>query len=296
MRRDILPASEPEQPIEVDYLEVGPDFFETMRIPLLAGRTYSSLDFKDTAAKKAKVVIANETFARRFSGERNPIGQAISFEKGKAPDVTVVGVVGDTKYDSLRRGIEPTLYFPMRVPLFGVTFEVRAALEPKVLLPSIRATVKSADSNLILSGLMTQTEQIERTIFMERLLTWLSGVFGLLALVVACIGLYGLLSFEVTRRTHEVGVRIALGAAPIEVLGLVLLRGVRLVAIGAVIGIAIALGLTRFLQSILYGVRPIDLLAYTTVTILLLFVTMGACYVPARRATKVDPMVALRYE
>jgi predicted permease len=294
--QDIYFANESDRPRQVDVLNVGPSFFETMRIPLLGGRTYNSLDFEDTSPKRAKVVIVNQSFAHRFFGKRNPIGQAINLEKGKSPDVEVVGVVGDTKYDTLRGGIEPTIYFPMQMQPGGGTFEVRTTLDPKALLPSIRGAVKSVDSNLPLSNLMTQTEQIERAIFMERLVTWLAGVFALLALVVACIGFYGLLSFEVTRRTHEVGVRMALGASPFKVLGLVLGRGTRLVAIGAVIGIATALVLTRYLQSLLYGVRPFDPLAYTAVTILLLIVTMGACYLPARRATKVDPMVALRYE
>jgi predicted permease len=294
MARDIYFASEADRSPQVDVLNVGPNFFETMRIPLLAGRTYNSQDFIDASEKEAKVVIVNHTFARRFFGKHNPVGQLLSLEKGKPPGVEIVGEVEDTKYYSLREGIEPTLYFPMLTG--GGTFEVRTASDPKALLPSVRAAVRSVDSNLPIFGLMTQTEQINRTIFQERLVAWLSGAFALLALVVACIGLYGLLAHEVARRTHEVGVRMALGASPLEVLALVLGRGIRLVALGVVIGIGTALGLARYLQTLLYGVRPIDPLAYATVTILLLIVTSGACYLPARRATKVDPLVALRYE
>jgi predicted permease len=294
MSRDIYFANEPDQSPQVDVLNVGPNFFETMRIPLLAGRTYGSHDFVDASGKKAQVVIVNHTFAQRFFGKYNPVGQLLSLEEGKPPDVEIVGVVGDAKYYSLREGIEPTIYFPMLAG--GGTFEVRTASDPKALLPSIRGAVRSVDSNLPIYHLMTQTEQIDRTISQERLVAWLSGAFALLALVVACIGLYGLLAHEVARRTHEVGIRMALGASPLEVLALVLGRGIRLVTLGVVIGIGTALGLARYLQSLLYGVRPIDPLAYATVTILLLIVTFGACYLPARRATKVDPMVALRYE
>jgi predicted permease len=303
--QDIYFANGPGR-FPVDVLNVGPDFFETMRIPLLAGRTYNSHDFVAASERKGNVVIVkrtsgqrffvvvNRTFARRFFGTHNPVGQLLSLEEGKAPDVEIVGVVGDAKYNNLRKGIEPTLYFPMLTG--GGTFEVRTASDPKAMLPSIHAAVRSMDKNLPIFQLMTQTEQINRAIFQERLVAWLSGAFALLALVVACIGLYGLLAHEVARRTHEVGVRMALGATPLEVLALVLGRGIRLVALGVVIGIGTALGLARYLQSLLYGVRPIDLLAYATVTILLLIVTFGACYLPARRATKVDPMVALRYE
>ena len=304
--QDIYFASEPDQPQQVDVLYVGPNFFETMRIPLLVGRTYDAHDFEYAAEKQANVVvvkqtpgrhffaIVNQAFAGRFFGKQNPVGELISLQKGKSAGVEIVGVVGDTKYYSLRTAIEPTLHFPMQPG--GGTFEVRTASDPEALIPFIRGAVRSVDSNLPIFQLRTQTEQISRAIFQERLVAWLSGAFALLALVVACIGLYGLLSFEVARRTHEVGVRMALGASSVEVLCLVLGRGIQLVALGLVIGIAAALCLARYLQTLLYGVRPIDPLAYATVTILLLIVTLGACYVPARRATKVDPMVALRYE
>jgi predicted permease len=291
---DIYVANQPDQSLQVGFLRVGPNFFETMRIPLLAGRTYNSPDYPDASKKKTKVVIVNRAFARRFFGKQNPVGQLLSQAKGKPPDLEIVGVVEDTKYYSLREEVEPTIYFPM---LAGdATFEVRTASDPKALLPLIRSAVRSVDSNLPIYHLMTQTEQINRTIFQERLVAWLSGAFALLALVVACIGLYGLLAHEVARRTHEVGVRMALGASPREVLALVLGRGIRLVTLGVMMGIGAALGLARYLQSLLFGVRPIDPLAYAIVTILLLIVTLGACYLPARRATKVDPMVALRYE
>jgi predicted permease len=286
--------NQPDHSPQVAVLHVGPNFFETMRIPLLAGRTYNSQDYADASETKPRVVIVNGSFARRFLGKQNPVGQLLSLAEGEPPSVEIVGMVGDTKYYGLREEVEPTMYFPMLAG--GATFEVRTASNPKALLPSIRRAVQSVDSNLPIFHLMTQTEQINRTIFRERLVAWLSGAFALLALVVACIGLYGLLAHEVARRTHEVGIRMALGASPREVLALVLGRGIRLVSLGVLMGISAALGLARYLQSLLFGVRPVDPLAYATVTILLLIVTFGACYLPARRATKVDPMVALRYE
>jgi predicted permease len=285
---------QPDPSPQVNVLNVGPGFFETMRIPLLAGRTYNSHDYTDASGKEPKVVIVNDTFARRFIAKHNPVGRLLSLEEGTPPSVEIVGVVGDTKYYGLREEIEPTIYFPMQAG--SGTFEVRTASDPKALLPSIRRAVRSVDSNLPIYHLMTQTEQIDRKIFQERMVAWLSGAFALLALLVACIGLYGLLAHEVARRTHEVGIRMALGASPRQVLALVLGRGIRLVTVGVVMGIGAALGLARYLQNLLYGVRPADPLAYASVTTLLLIVTLGACYLPARRATKVDPLVALRYE
>ncbi len=294
MTQDIYVANETERPTLVDVLNVGPNFFETMRIPLLAGRTYNTRDFERASPFKPQVVMVNRSFVRRFFAKRSPIGQRIGLDKDKPLDVEIVGVVGDSKYNSLREGIEPTIYYPMRPG--GATFEVRTAVDPMTLLPSIRAAVRSVDSNLPLYNVTTQTGEIDQALFQERLVTWLTGALGLLALVVACIGLYGLLSFEVTRRTHELGVRMALGASRTDVLGLVLGCGLRLVVLGAFVGIGTAAALTRYLQALLYGVRAIDPVGYAAGTILLLIVANAACYLPARRATKVDPMVALRYE
>ncbi len=294
MTEDVFYPDQPGQSTQVDVLNVGQNFFETMRIPLLAGRTFNLQDFDNASAPKKKIAMVNQSLARQFFGQQWAIGRLISTDKGKPPDIEIIGVVGDTKYESLRGAIQPTVYFPMEPG--GGTFEVRTALDPKLLLPSIREAVKSVARGLPIYHLMTQAEQIDRALFQERLVAWLSGAFALLALVVACIGLYGLMSFEVARRTHEVGIRLALGASQAQVLGMVLGRGLRLVTAGAVVGIGMALGLARYLQSLLYGVRPMDPLAYAAGTLLLLVVTLAACCLPARRAARVDPLVALRYE
>jgi len=175
-------------------------------------------------------------------------------------------------------------------------FEVRTALNPRTIIPEVRSTVSQLDSNLPFFSLRTETEQIDRSLFQERLIARLSSFFGALSLLLACLGLYGLLSYEVSRKTREIGVRMALGARPSDVLRFIVRQGVGLSAVGAAFGILGALGATRYLASLLYGVRPFDPLTFLSVALLLGLVALAACYIPARRASHLDPMVALRYE
>ena len=178
----------------------------------------------------------------------------------------------------------------------GASFEVRTAGDPQALVPAIRKVVAEINPNLPLRDVMTESQQIDRLLFQERLVARLSGFFGLLALALACIGLYGLLAYEVTRRTREIGIRSALGAQRSDVLQLVVKQGLVLALIGAVAGIGVALGVTHYLKAMLYDVSAYDPITIVAVSALLVLVALAACLIPARRATNVDPMVALRYE
>jgi ABC-type antimicrobial peptide transport system permease subunit len=194
----------------------------------------------------------------------------------------------------LRQEVKPIAYVPLK--LGGGSFELRTAGDPRALIPAVRAAIAEVNPDIVVTAIRTQTEQIERTLYQERLFAGLSSLFALLALALACIGLYGLLSYEVTRRTREIGIRMALGARHRDIRSLVAKRGLLLTLSGAVIGIAVAAGVTRYLETLLYGVRPTDPWTFVGVVILLGFVALVACYLPARRAMRVDPIVALRYE
>jgi hypothetical protein len=308
-----------------------------MRIPMVAGRNFTSADFaaaaatnaaekaRDAAAEKAKAshsasmpasptaldeayyhsapvpVIVNEAFARTYLAKQNPIALHMSAApRGDAevpnpgPGYTIIGVVGDTKYAQLRRKTAPIIFLPLVCN--EAHFELRAVSSPTALVKNVREIVSQAGDNLPLTDVRTQTEQIDQILFQERLMARLSSFFGALALVLACIGLYGLLSYEVARRTHELGIRMALGAQGHGLLRLVAGQGILLVLIGAAIGIAAALGVTRFISSMLYGLHANDPVTFAAVAILLTLVALVACYIPARRAMRVDPIVALRYE
>jgi predicted permease len=275
-------------------LAAGPKFFETMGIPLMNGRVFASQDFSLPPDSKWTPAVINQSFARSFFKDQNPIGRHISGVGHLAKSCEIVGVVADTKFLALRSEIAPILFIPAGGGE-GV-FEVRTAADPTTIIPAVRATVSKLDKNLPLLGIKTESEQIERSIFQQRMIARLSSFFGALALLLACVGLYGLLSYEVTRRTHEIGVRMAIGARASDVLRLVVGEGLGLCAIGALLGILAALGATRYLASLLYGVRPFDPLTFVAVALLLGFIALGACLIPARRAMKVDPMIALRYE
>ena len=300
------PGTPQDRESNANVLNVGPDFFNTMQIPLLLGRGFNASDYAIAASNEGPTpseaptpVIVNQSFVTKYSGKENPLGKQFGQSAGddqssKSPGYEIVGVVRDAKYNSLRQDISPTMYAPQSGS--GASFEVRTATDPQALLPAIRHVVAQLNENLPLFQVTTESQQIDRLLFQERLIARLSAFFGLLALVLACIGLYGLLSYEVSRRTREIGIRMALGAQEGDVLRLVVKQGLALAIVGAAVGIGAALGVTRYLTSMLYGVHANDPVTIGAVAVLLALVALAACYIPARRATRVDPMVALRHE
>ena len=300
------PGTPQDQDSEADALGVGPNFFETMRIPFLIGRGFTNSDFKLSAANDGPSptsaptpVIVNQAFVEKYLGKENPLGKQFGQAEARADEPAnagfeIIGVVRDAKYSDLRREIHAMMYMPQRFG--GASFELRTAADPQALLPAIREVVAQVNTNLPLFDVKTESEQIDRLLFQERLVARLSGFFALLALVLACVGLYGLLSYEVSRRTREIGIRMALGAHPGSVLKLVLRQGIVLAIAGAALGVGVALGVTRYLARMLYNVHPGDPTTIVSVAILLTLVALAACYIPARRATHVDPLIALRYE
>ncbi len=313
------PGTPQDRLSEADMLPVGPDFFKTMQISFLTGREFNASDYEIAASNSGPAatfsgfstssdahststptpVIVNLAFVQKYLGKETPVGKQFGAFTGDEtgppnPGYEIVGVVRDTKYNSLRREIQPMMYMPQSRS--GATFEVRTAADPRALLPAIREVVARVNANLPLFEITTESEQIDRLLFEERLVARLSGFFGLLALVLACIGLYGLLSYEVARRTREIGVRMALGAQQGDVMRLILKQGIGLALLGAVVGVGAALGLTRYLGAMLYGVSAYDPVTIIAVAVILTLVALAACYIPARRAMRVDPMVALRYE
>jgi putative ABC transport system permease protein len=275
---------------------VGPDYFRTMGIPLVAGREFTRSD--DAAAPK--VAIVNETFVRHFLAGREPLGQRFGWGVGRGVklDMEIVGVVRDSKYSSMRDAPPPVYYVPYRQGAHqtGVTFYVRTAVDPVAVAPVVRSTAAAVDPNLPVRDLKTMQRHVEENVGAERLLSILTGSFAGLASLLAAIGLYGVLAYDVARRTREIGIRLALGARAAQVRGLVVRQVALLLAIGASAGLAAAAAAERLLQAVLFGTAPWDLLVYGSALTLVVVMALVAAYVPARRASSVDPMVALRDE
>jgi predicted permease len=286
------------QPIESGIammLGVRENFLETMGISLLQGRTLSSRDDE----RAPRVAVVNQAFAKQFFPAENPIGKRFGFEAGTASQIEIVGLSADAKYSSLRDEIQPTIYFAWSqdVSQFRfMVFEIRAAGDPGLLAGAVREVVHGVESNLPVTDLKTQVEQSDETMRTERLSARLFSFFGALALLLAGIGLYGVLAYAVAQRTQEIGIRLALGAKRRDVLRLVTGQGILLAVLGVIIGLAGAVGSTRLLQTMLYGVRPTDPLTFAVIAGVLLLVALLACWIPARRAARVDPLVALRCE
>jgi predicted permease len=274
---------------------VTPDYFRTMGIPLLRGRGFTNHDRANTLP----VVLINNAFARRFYPNEDPIGRRIrpSYTTTSTfPWRTVVGVVGNAKLGGLAEKFQPELYMPYaQVPIFNVVI-VKTQGKPLRLAPAARTVVASLDKNVPVYGIEPMEDYLASSEARNRFSTLLLGLFGVVALAMAAAGIYGVVSYSVSQRTHEIGIRMALGAQKSDVLRLVVGQGMSPSLIGLGIGIAGAFGLTRSLSSMLYEVKPTDPTTFTAVSLILIGVALLASYIPARRATKVDPMVALRYE
>jgi predicted permease len=273
---------------------VGSEFFETLGMTLLAGRGFDAGD----VAGAPKVAVVNEAFARYFFGDGDPLGRKFGFARDKAKDITIVGLVKDGKSGSLREPSARFLYVPYRQnqDLGEMAYYVRSTIEPSTLGPRLREIVRNVDPALPVIDLKTMRAQIRESLFVERMVAALSGAFGLLATLLAAVGLYGVMSHAVARRTREIGIRMALGAQGRTVLWMVLKEVGWLAAVGVLIGLPSGYGLGTLVESQLFGLSARDPLTFTLATSALLLSALLAGYLPARRATRVDPMVALRYE
>jgi putative ABC transport system permease protein len=273
---------------------IEPDYFRTMGIPLLRGRVFQTREFADAS----HVVIVNQTLAEEYFPGQNPLGQKIiiDMKDQNLPD-EIIGVVGDVRETNLSSAPYPLAYWPYpELPYSVMTVLVRTATPPLLLVPAIRDALHQMDKNQPMAKISTMDQLVANSVARSRFTMLLLSAFAGLAVVLACIGIYGVMAYAVTQRTHEIGIRLALGAQRDDVLRLVLQGGARLALLGVGIGIAGALLLTRLLSALLYGITASDPLTFVGDAVLLTFVALIACYVPARRAMRVDPIVALRYE
>jgi putative ABC transport system permease protein len=300
----------------VEWNSITPEYFRAFGIPLLQGREFNSEDLDHTAETNLKVdelikkdpnakippdftfvAIINRKMAQAYWPNQDPVGKVFN---GYGIPTKVIGVAGDVKEFGIREETIPQAYYPLTaildLPGFGMRLTVKTSVAPTSVLGGIRGQLRDLDSELAVFRARTMDEVISESMEDTSVQTLLLGVFAALALVLAAVGIYGVMAYVVTQQTHEIGVRMALGAQRNNVLGMVLGQGTKLIALGVCIGVAAALGLTSLMRSLLFGVRFTDPLTFIGVAILLTLVALTACYIPARRATRVDPMVALRYE
>ncbi len=284
------PPRQPGDKLIVFQRSIDSGYFQAMQVPLLRGRFFNA---HDPAGQP--VAIINQSMAQRCWPNQNPVGKR--FGDGKDHWMTVVGVVASMRQTSLADEPDMESYVPYpQSPGSTMGLALRTTMNPTLLAPALRSAVAEQDKELPVSEIGTIVTNIAHSTRERRLTVALFAAFALLALMLAAVGIYGVISFSVARRTHEIGVRMALGAQKSDVLRMVVGQGLKLALIGVAVGIAGALALTRFLSSLLYGVKPTDPLTFIAVSLILIAVAMLACYIPARRAAKVDPMVALRYE
>ncbi len=280
----------PEERPSVEYNQVGPSYFATMGIPLVSGREFTRAD-NETAAP---VAIVNETMAAHYWQAKNPIGERLQV---KDKWLRIVGIAKTSKYESMRELPRPFFFVPRRQDFsVGAALNIRTQLRPEIMAAALSRELKAMDANLALYEVISLQEQLDRSTSPQKVAVTLTGVLAGLALVLAAIGLYGVMSYTVSQSTRELGLRMALGARTPELFRLVISRGLALTIAGIFLGAAAALGLTRLLGYLLYKVSPRDPLAFGSATLVLTIVSLIACFLPAWRATRVDPIVALRYE
>jgi putative ABC transport system permease protein len=290
------PVPPPGQEPDSGYHQVSPDFFRALGIPLLQGRFFTEGDARGATG----VAIINDTMARRHWPGEDPLGRRISFgtnERNEPEWLSIVGVVGDVRYEGLHAEVTPDVYVSyLQAPSRAMTLVVRAVIDPASLASAVRREVQSIDPEVPLHHVRTMREVLSDSIATRRFNMILLASFAAVAALLAAVGLYGVMAYSVTQRTHEIGVRMALGARRRDVLRMVVGQGMALALIGVVLGLGIALATTRVLRNLLFGVTVTDAGTFAGVALLLASVALLACYVPARRATKVEPMIALRYE
>jgi len=293
--------AQPKDRNSINRVVTGPKFFETLGIRLTAGRTFDDRELQticDATCKEVpKVVVINQTAARKYFPGQNPVGQHVGQSYETPGESEIVGVVSDTKYNSVRDDAPPTMYAPytqQRGP--SLTLEVRTAADPTAASGAVREAIRKIDPTLPILSITTQTEQVERRFAQERVFAQAYALFGTLAVVIASIGLFGLMSYSVARRTNEIGIRMALGARREDVVSMVMRESIVLVALGVVIGTAAALGAGRFVATLLFNLAPNDPATIGVAATLMIAVSVLAGYLPARTASRVDPMVALRDE
>jgi putative ABC transport system permease protein len=289
------PVPPPGKEIEANMRFVSDTYFQTLGVPLIAGRMFDQRDTPD----KPPVVLIGKTIADRLFAGRDPVGRRIRYNAIQADPIEIVGVVGDVKITGLDQAIKPVLYYPYRQnagPTANIV--VRTNGDPAALSASVRNEIRNLEPDAAILNVNTMEQMIAQTpaSFMRRFPALLISIFAAVALLLASIGIYGVVSYSVSQQTHYIGVRMALGASPSDILRMVLKQGLVLAVAGVVIGIVAALGLMRLLSTLLFEVSTSDVTTFATVAVTLFVIALVACYLPARRATKVDPLVALRYE
>jgi putative ABC transport system permease protein len=292
-------ATEAASP-SANFNPIGPDYFKTLGMHLVRGRGFTSQDDQDHPG----VAVVNESFVRQYFPNESPLGRRIKpgppgriWQGKKLTSFEIVGVVHDVKSAGLQAPTEPTYYLPAaQAPLQDMAVIVRTTTEPLSIIPELRQAVLAIDPDQPISNISTMEKIVSDSIARPRLNMFLMGLFGALALILASVGIYGLLSYSVTQRTQEMGIRMALGAQVTDVLKLVLRQGMTLALIGETLGLVGAFALTRVMQRLLFGVTPTDATIFISVVGILTTTAVLACYLPARRAARVDPLVALRYE